>query len=186
MLQHPLSGGSAHERLFVQYDDGVQMDSVIFVAADRPGLPPNAVALLDRDDALATLWEPPIFRTNTKTDAEWAFLGWVALGNLVKYCARGSLWEALSQLEEARTMAWRLWASQHQVGYPLFGVTSVLDAPEIGVPPGIDKTVAILDREAILSAAAELAVVLQRVAGQSHPGPMADWVRSQMKATALT
>jgi hypothetical protein len=186
MLQHPVGTGSAYQRVFVQYDDGVQLDSVIFVASARPGLPPDAVALLDRDGVLGVPWEPPVYRAQTEANSDWAFLGWVALSNVGKYCGRGSLWEALAQLEQARTMVWRLWASQHQVGYPVFGLTSVLDAPKIGVPPGVEKTIAGLDREEITAAALQLADVLQHVAGEFHPRQLADFVRSQLATGNVT
>ncbi len=70
------------------------------------------------------------------TVREWAFLGWIALGDLVKYLRRGLLWEALERLHEARAQVWRLclWAVTQKLRYPVYGLTAALDHPEISLP----------------------------------------------------
>jgi len=173
-LQHQLAAASGvlHQRTFVQYANGVQLDLVAFPAALRVGRPPETVVLYDPDQRLVHTWLPSSYSADPATVREWAFLGWIALANLDKYLRRGSLWEALDQLHEARTQVWRLWAVTYDITYPAFGLTSVLDSPQIDPPPNIAATVALLDREGLHHAALACAVLLRQVSQQAaeHSG----------------
>jgi hypothetical protein len=181
-LRHDLGWNGPHERVFVQYADGTQLDLVVFAASMRTGLPPGAIALLDRDDVARHRWEPPVYRATDESLREWAFLGWVALANASKYLTRTSLWEALAQLDVVREQVWRLWAAAHDVEYPVFGLTSVLDEPSCPVPSGIEDTVARLDSADLLRAAFRLAELLEEGAGSAHPQPMAEHVTARLLA----
>lgn len=160
MLHHELQGVSqkdwVHRHTFVQYADGVQLSLVVVPASGRQGLPPGAVALMDKDGQLGKPLVPASYQASAKQCREWTFFGWQALSDLDKYLRRGSLWKAHQRLEEARGQVWRLWAVTQDVQYPGFGLTSVLDG-DAPMPAGIAETVAGLDavdlRRAALMAA---------------------------------
>lgn len=169
-LHHQLAewGDYPHQRTFVQYVDGVQLDMVAYPASGNRGRPPDTVALYDPDGRLAVPWTPAVFQADARSVHEWAFLGWTALADLAKYLRRGSLWEALARLDQARTQVWRLWAVGADLSYPAFGLTSVLDSPAAGVPPRIEATVAGLDYEGLRRAALTCAALLDQLA---RPAP---------------
>ena len=161
---------------FVQYADGTQLDLVVQPVSRAKGRVPNAVVLLDRDGLLSEPYEPRSLRAGADDLREWSFLAWLALSNLVKYLERGSLWEAWSQLEEARGHLLRLHAAREGVAYPAFGLTSVLDDPGAGLPDGLEATVATLDADALREAARALARLLE----QYGPPPLAAAVRTRL------
>jgi len=169
-LHHRLAewGDRPHQRTFVQYVDGVQLDMVAYPASGNRGRPPDTVVLYDLDGRLADPWTPAVLHADARSMREWAFLGWTALADLAKYLRRGSLWEALARLDQARTQVWRLWAAGQNLPYPAFGLTSVLDSPAAGVPPHIEATVAGLDYEGLRRAALACAALLDRCA---RPAP---------------
>lgn len=184
LLHHELEGVPqsrwVHRHTFVQYADGCQLSLVVAPASSRPGLPPNAVALLDKDGRLARPVEPAALRASEQQCREWAFYGWQALCDLDKYLRRGSLWEAHQRLEQARERVWQLWAAGHGVDYPVFGLTSVLDT-EVALPDRISRTVAGLDPAALRSAAVAVADLLDSVGPASR---FAGYVRRRLTATA--
>jgi hypothetical protein len=159
-LEHriPEWGERPHLRVFVQYASGPQIDLVALPADSRAGLPPGSVALYDPDGRLANPMDPPI-RHATATDvAEWTFLAWVALLDLDKYLRRGSAWEALERLHEARGHVWRLVAVTNGVEYPAYGITSILDAPgDPAIPAEMGETTSTLDVERLTGAGLALA-----------------------------
>src|SRR5918992_1864227 len=166
-LEHriPEWGDAPHLRVFVQYASGPQVDLVAFPASRRTGLPAGSVALYDADGRLARPMEIPIRTATARDVVEWTFLGWVALIDLDKYVRRGSAWEALARLQEARDYVWRLLAVARGLDYPAFGLTSVLDAPgDLELPPAMADTVATLDLGRITQAALALADVLDDAA----------------------
>ena len=159
-LEHriPEWGERPHLRVFVQYASGPQLDLVALPADSRAGLPPGSVALYDPDGRLAKPMDPPVRHATAADVAEWTFLGWVALLDLDKYLRRGSAWEALERLHEARGHAWRLIAVAVDVEYPAYGITSLLDAPgDPAIPAGMGETAAPLDLARLTSAALALA-----------------------------
>jgi hypothetical protein len=119
---------------------------------------------------------------------EWAFHGWSALADVGKYLRRGSAWEALIQLNNARDQLWRLKAVAEDVPDPQFGVISILDfAPET-IAPGMAATVADLDLARLVSAARQLANLLDQFGQQlpaehraALPEAMAQFVISDLR-----
>jgi len=190
ILRHRLSnvGDLAHERIFVEYANGAQLDLVALPAQLPKGSPPENVILYDPDALRAERWPATVLQANAAAVREWTFLGWVALADLAKYLRRGSLWEALERLEQARTQMWRLWAVARGIRYPLYGLTSVLDHPEIGLPPRIEETVAALDAIDLQRAALACATLLAetgtsaaRTVDGDVPAAMAHFVRRQLE-----
>jgi hypothetical protein len=191
LLDHDLGWSGPHRRFFVQYDGfvqddgsgpadhGVQLDLVVVPATFRTGLPPGAVALLDRDGRLATSVSPRVLRAREVDRREWAFLGWAALADATKYLTRGSLWEAHDRIETARQQVWRLVAAAADVDYPMFGITSLLD-DGVALPPPAERTVVPLQAEAVASAANLLADLLTEAAGEAHPADFAEFTRARM------
>ena len=93
ILHHriPEWGDAPHQRTFVQYADGVQIDLVTYPASLRVrGRPPDTVVLYDPDGRLARQWLPSVYQADAATVREWAFLGWTALADMAKYLRRGS------------------------------------------------------------------------------------------------
>jgi hypothetical protein len=173
VLHQPFGTDTTHT--FAQYDDGLQLSLVVMPAGTRPGLPPRSVALMDKDSQLATAWRPKSLRAADSDVREWTFLGWIALADLVKYLRRGSPWEAHAKLEAARGELFRVWAARHDVEFPLYGLTSILDSAGLRLPPGVESTVSGLDPVTLRSAARECAALL-RAYGAAVP--MGDYVES--------
>jgi hypothetical protein len=128
---------------------------------------------MDRDGDLARPYDSPGSQAAPATLHQWTFLGWIALANVHKYLTRGSLWEALAQLDQARDVVWKLWGARHHVEFPAYGLTSVLEAPEVGVPPGIQATLAQLDEVEITRAAIRVAGLLMEVSAEADASNMA-------------
>jgi predicted nucleotidyltransferase len=160
-FHHQLPGVVArHERIFAQYANRCQVDLVVF-AGEPPGSVPNAVVLYDPGHRLRASAEPqPVSAGQVR---ESAFLGWCALADLGKYVRRGSAWEALERLHEARGYFWRLWAMAHDIPQPQYGLTSVLDYDAEHLPPAAEATVSSLDLPELLSAARCLARLLNDI-----------------------
>jgi hypothetical protein len=165
--QHKLpSVVAVHVRIFAQYAGRCQVDLMVFPASASAEPFAGVVALYDPDAAIVTraYREPPA----PAQVREWAFHGWCALADVGKYLRRGSVWEALIQLNAARDQLWRLQAVAGGVPDPQFGLTSILDfAPET-ILPGMAGTVADLDPARLVSAARHLANLLSQ-AGQQLP-----------------
>ncbi len=187
----PGKDGPPAWHLCTLYDSGLQLSLVVMAASQRAGLPPQSVALYDLDGQLARPWTPDSAAADADTMREWACLGWVALGDLAKYLDRGSAWEARARLEEARAQAWQLWAVAVGAVYPAFGLTAVLDVPDVTLPPGLDATAAgpglAEVRRAAIALADLLALVTER--GQSvipfePPGGLQAWARARLTGTA--
>jgi hypothetical protein len=185
--QHQLPGvAGAHVRIFAQYSDRCQVDLVVFPASRGAQAFAGAVALYDPGAMIVTREhrEPP----TPAQVREWVFHGWCALADVGKYLRRGSAWEALLQLNNARDELWRLKAVVDGVPDPEFGVTSILDfAPET-IAPGIAATVADLDTARLVSAARQLANLLDEFGKQlpaehraALPDAMAKYVISDLR-----
>ena len=164
---HQLPGlTQAHERIFAQFADRSQVDLVLFPASVPGGSVPNVVALYDPDDRLVIAGErKPVTSGQIR---EWAFGGWCALADLGKYLRRGSTWEALTRLNEARAQLWQLWAATLDVPDPQYGLTSILDFAPGQVPASFEGTVADLDPGRLLDAARRVAALLHE-AGERLP-----------------
>jgi hypothetical protein len=157
---------TAHVRIFAQYSDRCQIDLMVFPASRGSKPFAGVVALYDQDAMVVTRAhrQPP----TAAELREWAFHGWCALADVGKYLRRGSAWEALIQLNNARDQLWRLNAVAAGVPDPEFGVISILDfAPET-IAPGMAATVADLDPARLVPAAQQLASLLDAF-GQQLP-----------------
>ena len=151
----------AHERIFAQFADRSQIDLVLFPASVPGGSVPNVVVLYDPDEQLVTAGDSkPVTSGQIR---EWAFGGWCALADLGKYLRRGSMWEALARLNEARSQLWQLWAVTLGVPDPQYGLTSVLDFAPAELPASFEGTVADLDPGRLLDAGRRVAVLLNEV-----------------------
>ena len=159
-----------HERVFAQYADGCQLDLVILPAVLPSGPLPRTVLLYDRDGQSAAAVAAPTEAPGLGPEQlrEWAFGGWCALADLAKYVRRGSVWEALDRLHEARTQLWRLHAAASGIADPQYGLTSVLDFAPEDIPAGIGETVAGLSLPSLAAAARQTARLLA-AAGQRLP-----------------
>ena len=194
-----------HERVFAQYADGCQLDLVILPAVLPGGPLPRTVMLYDRDgqsaadggsagqvtgagDGVAAQAPGP----EAGQLREWAFGGWCALADLAKYVRRGSVWEALDRLHEARTQLWRLHAAASGIADPQYGLTSVLDFAPDDIPDGIGETVAGLSLPSLMAAARQVARLLtatgQRLPAEAQaalPHAMATYVTQLLDSIEL-
>jgi hypothetical protein len=178
-----------HRHVFAQYADGTQVDLITMPASATSGLVLERVILYDRDGALARQERPQAYVLDGERIREWAFLGWWALGDLVKYVRRGSAWEARERLGTARRHMFQLWAAAHGVPDATFGLTALLDAPAVGLPPDVERTAAALDDKEIVRAARALAELLEaaaRRAAETTPTELPDalsaYVRQRLTA----
>jgi len=136
--------------LFVQFANGVQLELPSRRTSESGGRPP---------------WQVDV----------WAGWAWMRLYDLDKYLRRGSLWEALVKLEEARAFLVRHHAAQTGVPEPEFGVTSIVDFGG-SLPPRLEETVAALDDADLRRAAYVCAELL----AESDPRPFADFVLARL------
>jgi len=187
--RYPGQDGQPCWHLFTLYESGLQLSLVVMPASWRAGLPPQSVALYDSDGQLTRSWIPDNAEADADALREWACLGWVALGDLAKYLDRGSAWEARARLEEARGQAWQLWAAAVSAVYPAYGLTAVLDVPDVTLPPGLDATAAGLDPQDVRRAAAAVAGLLelateraQSVQDFKSPAGLQAWARARLAA----
>jgi hypothetical protein len=184
---HQLPGlTQAHERIFAQLGDRSQVDLVLFPASVPGGSVPNVVALYDPDDRLVIAAERKPLTPGQIRD--WAFGGWCALADLGKYLRRGSTWEALARLNEARAQLWQLWAVTLDVPDPQYGLTSILDFAPGQVPASFDGTVADLDPGRLLDAARRVAALLNEAGERlpddqraALPGAMARYIAADLE-----
>ena len=167
-FEHQLPGVTGpHSRIFAQYADRCQVDLVVMADSADAGAIPSVVVLHDpaglvrvRDTAR------PVTPEQVR---EWAFLGWCALADLGKYLRRGSAWEALARLEEARAQLWKLEAAAAGVAQPQYGLTSILDFAPGGVPAEMAATVAGLEPAGLLAAARQVARLLSAAGDRLAP-----------------
>lgn len=191
LLAHtmPEWGSRPHRRLFVQYADGRQIDLVVQPASAMLGRVPGAIVLYDPDGLLAEERVVAVATATLDDARRWELLGWESLANVAKYLRRGSPWEALARLTEARDHALRLWAAAEDVPYPLFGLTSLLDAEPPRLPDGLDATAARADLAELATAARGCAELLraasararERLGSDDSESPMAAWVSERLQ-----
>lgn len=156
-----------HERIFAQYANRCQVDMVVIPASEKyPGVK-DEVILYDPEGIRAARWEPtPV---TPKQVREWAFNGWNCLADVGKYLRRGSAWEALERLHQARAEYWRLLAISQDVPNPQYGITSLLDFAPGSVPVSLAATASDVYLTHLLRAAKNLAAELAGVGTQLAP-----------------
>lgn len=178
-LQHPYRGLA---RIVAQFSGNAQLDLV--VAPAHRGRAPDEVILYDPDGMMATKRVHPADVVTADSVREWTFLGWVALADMTKYLRRGSLWEAMARLDEARDRIWALWAAARGALHPVYGLSQVLDRDPGDLPGGIEATIAGLDAAALRTAALAAATVLDRVsalAAHVYGGTLPDAMARHVK-----
>jgi hypothetical protein len=170
--QHQIEGVTTrHERIFAQYADRCQVDLVVFTASESIGGVRDVVVLYDPDERIAVRFDPSAL--TPELVREWAFGAWCALADLGKYLRRGSVWEALGRLNEARGQAWKLWAAALEVPNPHYGLTSILDFAPDRMPEAMAGSVSDLAPSRQLQSA-------QALAGQL--GQAGDRLPSELRA----
>ncbi len=171
-LEHPYHGLT---RTVAQFAGCVQLDLVVAPAIE--GRKPDEVILYDPDGLMTAERVVEADVVTAEKVREWAFLGWEALADMAKYLHRGSLWEALARLDQARGWIWALWAAARKARYPAFGLSQVLDRDPGDLPDGIEATVAGLDAAGLHAAALASCAVLEQVSAQAarvHGGRLPD------------
>ena len=176
-------------RVAAEYAGGLQLDLVFMPAVRRAGLPDRSIAIVDKDQRLTVAITPPA-RLPPSLDVarEWVVLGWWAVATADKYVRRGSLFEAVQAVDEARGHALRLWAAGRDVPYAAFGLTSLLDFPPFELPAGLTATYAVPDDVAAVAAAnratadllAAAAVSASTALGANVVSPLAAEVRDRL------
>jgi predicted nucleotidyltransferase len=160
--------------LFVQYANGVQLELSTAQASDPSGRDRGVVVLLDRDG----LWDQPYEESPPGWDEKlWLGWGWMALADVDKYLRRGSLWEALTALEKARSLLLRHHAAETGMRDPAYGLTSILDYGGY-LPPRLETTVAGLEAAGIRRAAQACAELFT---AYGRP-PFADYVLARLSS----
>jgi predicted nucleotidyltransferase len=157
--------------LFVQFINGVQLELATGRASEVEGLIQGAVALLDRDGLLQDRWDIPA----AWDEHLWLGWAWMHLLDADKYLRRGSLWKALTTLEETRALLLRHHASLDEITDPEYGIRSILDFGGT-LPDRLDETVAALDAADLRRAALACAQLLNRYGRR----PFADYVISRL------
>lgn len=156
-----------HERIFAQYANRCQVDLVVIPASEQyPGIK-DEVVLYDPDGLRTATFEPQ--EVTHAQVRDWAFNGWVCLADVGKYLRRGSAWEALERLHQARAECWRLLAVAHDVANPQYGITSLLDFAPDQVPANMPDTVSDLDLARLAAAAVRLAERLAKAGDLLKP-----------------
>jgi hypothetical protein len=172
-LEHPHPGETGpYVRIFAQYADRCQVDLVVMDESVDVGLVPGVVVLHDPGGRI-TIREQQAGPVPPQQVREWAFLGWCALADLGKYLRRGSPWEALARLDEARAQLWKLQAAAAGVAQPQYGLTSILDDRPGRVPAAMAGTVAGLEPAGLLAAARQVAGLLAGAGAGLDPGQRA-------------
>ncbi len=188
---HKLPGLTiTHERIFAQYADRCQVDLVVMTAAEGFGGIKDFVLLYDADGrALTEFEQPPVTPVQVR---EWAFNGWACLADVGKYLRRGSAWEALERLHQARAELWRLLAVSYDIPNPQYGVTSILDFAPDRMPEDLAVTVSPLELSSLREAARDLASRLGTVGdllapelAATLPNAMAAYISADLAAIEL-
>jgi hypothetical protein len=168
----------------VQYGDGRQLSLVVMDARARPGLPPEARAVLDRDGTLARPWRPAVYDADAAARREWAFLAWIALGDCARHLIRGRGWRSVGALQEARAETLKLIAAELRVGYPGFGAVSI-EGAELAIPPALELSLpADLRPESILAAADALARTLAALSRELDVAGVEQATRARLRLGA--
>ncbi|MFG3339810.1 hypothetical protein [Glycomyces sp. NPDC048151] len=136
-LAQLIAGATTH--LVCVYEDGRQLSLVVLDAEARNGLPPQAVATVDKSGRLSQTLDRDRWDPDEAAVREWAFLAWIAIGDAARHRHRGRTWRALKALTDARDHLWQLWAHANGLVYPQFGAVTVENA-DAEPPPGIEAT----------------------------------------------
>ncbi|HWF81343.1 MAG TPA: hypothetical protein VN695_12235 [Streptosporangiaceae bacterium] len=166
--QHKIDGlAMTHRRIFAQYANRCQVDLVVMPTAEANGMVKDEVVFYDPDGLRTAKWEQQA--VTAQQVRERAFNAWACLADVGKYLRRGSAWEALERLHQARADYWRLLAIARDVPNPQYGITSLLDFAPDQVPADAADTVADLDLGRLTAAAMRLAARLTEACALLKP-----------------
>ena len=156
------AGAAEHRRTAVVYDNGIQLDLMVWPVTAWSGMhPPDTIVLHATRDVFTHPWDAARSRPTADRLHEWHFLGWWALLDADKYLRRGSLWEARQRLEEARAAVWQLHAAAQKLPFPEYGITTLLDAREPRLMPDVEATATDLDAGRLRMAVERCAALLE-------------------------
>jgi hypothetical protein len=162
LLHHRWGAEAASRRTAVVYENGVQLDLMVWPASVWSGMhPPDTVVLHATRAVFTRPWEPSRGAATAEQVQEWWFLGWWALLDADKYLRRGSVWEAQARLEEARAAVWRLCAVAQGLPFAEHGITALLDAPQPRLPAGMEATSGGIDADGLRATVERCAEVLE-------------------------
>lgn len=188
---HKLPGLTiTHERIFAQYANRCQVDLVVMPATDGFGGIKDFVLLYNSSGRVPAQFEQqPVTAAQVR---EWTFNGWACLADVGKYLRRGSAWEALERLHQARADLWRLLAVSCGVPNPQYGVTSILDFAPDRMPADLAGTVSPLSLTGLLDAALAVASRLNTIGelleldlAAALPSAMAAFITDDLAAIEL-
>ena len=166
--RHKIDGlAIPHWRIFAQYANRCQVDLVVIPATEDFRAVKDEVVLYDPDGLRTATFEHVTVTPAQVRD--WAFNCWACLADVGKYLRRGSAWEALERLHQARAEYWRLLATAHDVPNPQYGITSLLDFAPDQVPANMADTVSDLDLARLTAAAARLVKDLTEIGDLLKP-----------------
>jgi hypothetical protein len=193
ILHHHWGNAPESRRTAVIYDNGVQLDLMVWPVTAWSGMrPPDNVVLHATREVFTRPWDPARAVPTVERLREWHFMGWWALLDADKYLRRGSPWEARQRLEEARAVAWQLCATAQGLPFPEYGITTLLDAPDAHPPDTFAGTAAAgLDLAVLRTAVERCAEVLEAqwapavaaVTGsvESSPSALGAWAMPRLR-----
>ncbi|MGN6128206.1 MAG: hypothetical protein ACTHON_16740 [Humibacter sp.] len=125
-VREPFGADMTH--LITVYRDGRQLSLVVMPEDGRRGLPPEAMALVDKAGHLSenldrTRWDP-----DDTEMRRWTFMSCLGAADALRHAARGRMWRAIRSLSEARDLYLQLVAAREGVVFPQFGAVSLENA----------------------------------------------------------
>jgi len=105
----------------------------------RTGIPPEALALVDKNGRLHDRLERSRRDPDDTEKRRWTFAAFLAASDALKHSARGSKWRALRSLNEARDIYLQLLAAQEGVVFPQLGPVSLENAG-YSIPSAVVQT----------------------------------------------
>ena len=158
-VSEPFGTDATH--VITVYRDGRQLSPVVMSASARTGIPPQAVALVDKTDRLKSRLDRERWDPDDEEKRRWTFVACLSAADALKHSARGNNWRAVRSLTEARDLYLQLIAVQEGVIFPQFGAVSLENAGR-PIPSTLARTLPVdLNRRAIASAAQALVEHLQ-------------------------
>lgn len=140
-----------YQSTYAQYASGVEVDLVVSRVREDWRRRADWIVLHDPDSSVPA----EVTRSSQTADdvRRWGYAALTRLCAVAKYATRGAVWEAHSCLELARADLWRIWAVAERVADAQYGLTAVFDDHRQPVPETMARTVAPLERSALVKAA---------------------------------
>jgi len=125
-VREPFGAGMTH--LITVYRDGRQLSLVVMPEDGRRGLPPEAMALVDKAGHLREKLDRNRWDPDDTEMRRWTFMSCLGAADALKHAARGRMWRAIRSLSEARDLYLQLIAAREGVVFPQFGAVSLENA----------------------------------------------------------